>query len=186
MSAPDAAVTRWQESRAERLLECRVFDVERSHTTSPVDGSAHTFYRLQAPDWAQIVPVTRDGEIVMVRQYRHGAKDIVLEIPAGQVDPGERPAEAAERECLEETGYRARNAQLLIDVNPNPALFANRLHAYYALDVEPVDEIQNTVTEQTEVVLVPRADLVTVLREGGIDHALVAMALWRFLDLDPR
>jgi hypothetical protein len=71
-------------------------------------------------------------------------------------------------------------------VNPNPALFANRLYAYFALGVEPVDAIQNTATEQTEVVLVPRADLVTVLREGGIDHALVAMTLWRFLDLDPR
>jgi 8-oxo-dGTP pyrophosphatase MutT (NUDIX family) len=186
MSASDAAVANWPESRAERLLDCVVFDVERSHVTSPVDGSAHEFYRLQAPDWAQIVPVTHDDEIVMVRQYRHGAKNIVLEIPAGQVDPGETPADAAVRECLEETGYRARHARLLLDVNPNPALFANRLYAYFALGVEPVDAIQNTATEQTEVVLVPRADLVTVLREGGIDHALVAMTLWRFLDLDPR
>lgn len=181
-----AKVVPWPETRAERLFDGRVFEVERSEARSPVDGSEHAFYRLHAPDWAQLVPVTPDGEIVMVEQYRHGSKRIVLEIPAGHVDPGEPPAETAVRECLEETGYRAHNPEPLFDVNPNPALFANRLHAYYALNVEPVDAIQNTVTEQTEVVLVPRAELEALIGSGRVDHALVALTLMHFLALDPR
>lgn len=186
MGTPPDRVRPWPETRTESPFECRVFRVERSHATSPVDGSAHRFYRLRAPDWAQIVPVTRTGQIVMVRQYRHGSQSMVLEIPAGHVDPGEAPADAAVRECLEETGYRARDPERLIAVNPNPALFANRLHAYVAFDVECVDAVLNSVSEQTEVVLVPRAELPALLREGRIDHALVALTLWRFLDAYPR
>lgn len=180
-----SSVAPWEETQREELLDCRVFRVERSRATSPVDGSEHEFFRLRAPDWAQIVPVTRDDRIVLVRQFRHGSQDLALEIPSGQVDPGETAEAAAARECLEETGYRARNLHRLGDINPNPALFANRLHGYYALDVEPVAEIANTVTEQTEVVLMSRHEIAELLRRRQIDHALCAMTLWQFLDLDP-
>ena len=66
----------------------------------------------------------------MVRQYRHGANRITLETPGGLVDPGETPAEAAAREMLEETGYQAREIISLGGINPNPAIFSNRLHAF--------------------------------------------------------
>jgi ADP-ribose pyrophosphatase len=173
----------WREVAREQVADCRIFTVERSTAQSPVDGAPHTFHRIQSPDWAQILPITRDGHAVLVRQFRHGAQRVTLEIPAGLVDPGEDPAQAALRECLEETGYRARTAQLLGVVNPNPALFANRLYAYYATDVEPERAVQNTGSEQTEPVLVPVADLPGLLRSGDMDHALVAATLWRYLYL---
>jgi 8-oxo-dGTP pyrophosphatase MutT (NUDIX family) len=106
---------------------------------------------------------------------------MTLEIPAGMLDPGEDPAAAALRECLEESGYRARQAISLGVVNPNPALFANRLHAFMAHDARPAQAIQNTGTEQTEVVLVPVREIRGLLLRGEIDHALVAGTLWRFL-----
>jgi 8-oxo-dGTP pyrophosphatase MutT (NUDIX family) len=97
------------------------------------------------------------------------------------VDDGETPLQAALRECLEETGYRARNAVSLGAVNPNPALFTNRLHAYLATNVEPVREIANTGTERTEVVLVPVRRLADLILRGDIDHALVVATIWRYL-----
>jgi 8-oxo-dGTP pyrophosphatase MutT (NUDIX family) len=105
-------------------------------------------------------------------------------MPGGLVDAGEDPATAALRECLEETGYRARVARPLGVVNPNPALFAHRLHTFFATDVEPEGAIQNTGSEVTEVLLVPVADLEELLLGGEIDHALVAGALWRYLRLN--
>ncbi len=66
-------------------------------------------------------------------------------------------------------------------VRPNPTLFANRLHTFYAEGVERVAEIKNTATEQTEVVLIPLRELPQLLRSGAIDHALVVAALWRYL-----
>jgi hypothetical protein len=66
-------------------------------------------------------------------------------------------------------------------INPNPALFTNRLHSFYALDVERVANIKNEHTEFTEAVLVPLRDLEGLLRENRIDHSLVAATLWRYL-----
>ncbi len=103
-------------------------------------------------------------------------------MPGGIVEPGEAPDAAALRECLEETGYRGERAVPLGAANPNPALFSNTLHAFYTLGVERVSEIENDETEQTETVLVPVADLRGLLRDGTIDHALIAGTLWRFLD----
>jgi ADP-ribose pyrophosphatase len=171
----------WREVAREPVADCKVFSVERSIAASPTAGSRHTFYRINSSSWAQLVPVTKDGQVVLVRQYRHGASRVTLEIPAGLVDPGEDPLHAALRECLEETGYRARNAVSLGSVNPNPALFSNRLFAYLATDVEPVAPIQNVGAEQTEVVLVPVRQLPELILRGDIDHALVAATLWRYL-----
>jgi 8-oxo-dGTP pyrophosphatase MutT (NUDIX family) len=173
----------WQEVAREAIADCRIFLVERSIAVSPTDGVQHAFHRIQAPSWAQILPITASGDAVLVRQYRHGAQQVTLEIPAGMVDPGEDPAAAALRECYEETGYRAAVAQPLGVVNPNPALFANRLYSFFATDVEPAGAIQNTSTELTEPVLVPVRDLPRLLLSGEIDHALVAATLWRYLHL---
>jgi 8-oxo-dGTP pyrophosphatase MutT (NUDIX family) len=104
----------------------------------------------------------------------------VLEIPGGLVDPGEDPAAAAARECLEETGYAAGSVQAMGSLNPNPALFSNRLYAFCAHGVERVGDVQNTGTEYTEVVLVPTRELLGLLRDNQIDHTLVAAILWRY------
>lgn len=177
----DSGLTLWPEVRREPVADCRVFSVERSIAISPVDEKPHTFHRIHSPSWAQILPITRDGNAVLVRQYRHGAQRVTLEIPAGLVDPGEDPAAAALRECLEETGYRAREAVSLGVVNPNPALFANLLFSYVAIDVDLERAVQNTSTELTEPLLVPVSKLPAMLLSGEIDHALVAATLWRYL-----
>jgi 8-oxo-dGTP pyrophosphatase MutT (NUDIX family) len=173
----------WREQRRERVADVGIFELERSTSISPVDGRARTFHRLVSVDWAQIVPITADGNVVLVRQYRHGDRRVTIEIPGGLIDAGEDPATAALRECLEETGYRAREARPLGVIAPNPALFSNRLHAFYAVDVEPERAVQNTGSEVTEVLLVPVTDLEELLVAGEIDHALVAGTLWRYLRL---
>jgi ADP-ribose pyrophosphatase len=115
--------------------------------------------------------------VVMVRQYRHGAQRVTLELPGGIVDPGEDPAEAAARELVEETGYRAARVLSLGSLNPNPALFDNRIHTYLAEEVERVAEIANGPLEETVVELVPVRDVPERVRRGEIDHALVVAAL---------
>ena len=183
---PPTTVEAWRELERKTIAKCRIFDVERSVAASPVDGEPREFDLIKSTDWAQIVPVTADDEVVLVRQYRHGTRRVTVEIPGGLIDPGEEPATAALRECLEETGYRARVALPLGVVRPNPAMFDNRLHAFYAVDVEPERAVQNTGSEITEVVLVPVSDLEELLVAGEIDHALVAATLWRYLSLHRR
>ena len=181
MRLPPSKLGSWRELSRETVADARIFTLERSMAESPVDGQARAFHRIRSVDWAQLLPITANNEAVMVRQYRHGPQRMTLEMPGGLIDPGEDPATAAQRECLEETGYRARSVHPLGSVNPNPALFAHRLYSFYATDVEPERAIQNTGSEVTEVVLVPVADLEGLLLAGEIEHALVVGALWRYL-----
>ena len=180
---PPSKLGAWRELSCETIADGRIFTVERSTAESPVDGKSRAFHRIRSVDWVQLLPITRDNEAVLVRQYRHGSQRITLEMPGGLVDAEEDPAAAALRECLEETGYLARSARPLGNVNPNPALFAHRLYSFYATDVESERAIQNIGNEVTEVVLVPVADLEGLLLAGEIEHALVAGTLWRYLRL---
>ncbi len=173
---------RWEVLASEQLHDCAVFGVSRLLSRSPRDGGRHAFFRIDATDWVNVVPITEAGELVLIRQFRHGADEITLEIPGGMVDPGETPGAAAARELLEETGYRAAELTAIGDSNPNPALFRNRLHSFVARGCEWVAEVRNEGNEETVVEVVPRVDIPRLVREGSIDHALVLAGLY-YLDL---
>ena len=155
-----------------------MFRVNRTLVRSPSSGEAHPFHTIEADAWVNVVPITRDGQLVMVRQYRHGSREVTLEIPGGIVDPGEDPADgrrarAARRDRLP----RRRACAPLGSLNPNPALFGNRVHTFLAEDVERVGEVMNGPLEETVVELVPAAEVPERVRRGEIDHALVVAAL---------
>jgi 8-oxo-dGTP pyrophosphatase MutT (NUDIX family) len=171
----------WEVVRRETLHDCRVFRIERAMTRSPHTADTHPFFTIDADEWVNVVATTERGELVMVRQWRHGARKVTLEIPGGLVDPGESPEGAAVRELLEETGFAAPGVCRLGDANPNPALFGNRVHTYLAENCERVAEVKNGPLEETRVELVPEHTLPARLRRGDIDHALVIAALhwWR-------
>lgn len=163
----------WTRLTSEALQDCRVFSVHRVRARSPRTGGEHDFYTIDASDWVNIVALTPDDCVVMVRQYRHGADRVTLETPGGMVDPGETPAQAAARELLEETGYAADEVVPLGGVNPNPALFSNRLHGFLGRGAREVNEVRNESTEETHVELVPLGRMREEVRAGRVDHALV-------------
>jgi len=166
----------------EFLQNCAVFSVSRTLAKSPRTGESHSFYRIDSGDWVNIVPITPGGDVVLVKQYRHGLDDFTVETPGGMVDLGETPMEAAGRELLEETGYRAAEIVPLGGVNPNPALFGNTLHAFLGRDVERVAEVRNESTEETHVEVVSPAELRRLVIAGAVNHALVIAVLY-LLDL---
>jgi 8-oxo-dGTP pyrophosphatase MutT (NUDIX family) len=170
----------WERLARERLRDCRVFQVDRVVARSPTSGEEHDFYCIESAEWVNVVPVTTDGQVVMVRQFRHGSQTLTLEIPGGMIDAGETPAEAALRELLEETGYTAERAIPAGAVNPNPALFGNRVHTFVAPGVEKVAEIRNEGAEETWVELVPVSEIPRLVRAGEIDHALVLAGLYQW------
>jgi len=171
----------WTVLSSEQLLDCRIFRIERTLARSPVDRSVHEFFRIRSVDFAHVVPVTENDEVVMVRQYRHGSGEMSLEVPAGLIEPSEDPAAAAARECLEETGYATGELRSLGMLRPNPAVFANNLHTFVAYGVRRVAAIEQTETEQTEVELVPLDRVASLMIDGVIDNALDVAVLWRFL-----
>lgn len=176
------AVEPWSKISSRVLADCRIFTVNEDTAVSPVTQQEHRFYSLQTVDWCNVVPITADNELVCVRQFRHGSQRITLEIPGGMVDEGESPATAAARECREEAGYAVGDLVSLGVLNPNPAIFPNRLHTWLAPQVVHAGVVANgDATEHTEVQLVPMSQVPDLLLSGEIDHALVVATLWRAL-----
>jgi 8-oxo-dGTP pyrophosphatase MutT (NUDIX family) len=142
----------------------------------------HDFYVIESRDWINIIPITVDHQVVMVRQYRHGSREVTLEIPGGLVDSGDTPETAAARELLEETGYQAAEYVKIGAANPNPAIFNNRCYTFLARNVARVRDPMPDQTEDIEVVLIPLSDISELIRTGKIDHTIVVAAFcWYFL-----
>jgi ADP-ribose pyrophosphatase len=165
----------WTRESSERIADCRVFKVRRDLSLDPRDGRAHDFYVIEATDWINIIPLTEDGRVVLIEQYRHGIREVSLEIPGGMVDEGESPREAAARELLEETGYEAGEVTFLGKTRPNPAIQDNWIHTFVARGVERRGEPSNAGTERTVVRLVPLDGIASLIAEGKINHSLVVV-----------
>jgi len=167
----------WQRRGKRRVLDTRIFGLDAIALVHPRTGHEHEFWILDTPDWCNIVPLTADGQVVMVRQQRHGIGDATLEIPGGMIDPEDpSPLEAARRELLEETGYRAVEVVPTGVIAPNPAMQTNRCWSFLARDVELVGEPALDGGEDIDVVLVPYREIPERVARGEIAHALVVVA----------
>ena len=131
---------------------------------------------LESPDWVNIIPITKNNQVVLVKQFRFGTKSETLEIPGGMIDNHETPSIAAGRELFEETGYSYENITKLGNISPNPALFNNRVFTFLANDAYLSEENINNQDEINEVVLVDLSDIPKLLKTGAIEHALVIAA----------
>ena len=166
----------WKCIRSRPAQSFRVFSIRTDKTISPRTGIEHDFYVIESRDWINIIPLTTDHQVVMIRQYRHGSREVTLEIPGGLVDPGDTPKKAGARELLEETGYRAKKWTQIGVVNPNPALFNNRCYTFLAQDIKKMAAPTPDQTEDIEVVLIPLKKIPGLILKGEIDHAMVITA----------
>ena len=174
----------WQCVRSHPSQSFRVFSVRTDTIRSPRTGMDHDFYVIETGDWVNVIPLTKDHQVVMVKQYRHGSKQVTLEIPGGLVDPGDTPERAASRELLEETGYEAEELDQIGVANPNPAIFNNRCYTFIGQNVRKLRDPMPDQTEDIEVVLIPVADIPELIRKGEIDHAMVIAAFYWYFSQD--
>jgi 8-oxo-dGTP pyrophosphatase MutT (NUDIX family) len=162
-------------------LATPVFKALERRCLSPKDGREKTFACLSAPDWANVLALTPDGRALLVRQFRHGSREVSLELPGGVVEPGQSPIEAAARELAEETGYRAPELKLLCSLRPNPALFDNVIHTFLAEGAVLAGRTDFDDNEELDPVLVELGELRAMILDGRIDHAMMVAAIGLYL-----
>jgi ADP-ribose pyrophosphatase len=134
---------------------------------------------LEYDDWVTILALTRQQEVVMVRQYRHGAQKVILELPGGAMEPeDESPLQAARRELLEETGYASDRFIQIGCVSPNPAIQTNLIYSYLALDAEKIGSQNLDGTEEIEVVLKPLEEVIAMAMHGELLQSMQVSAVF--------
>lgn len=141
------------------------------------------FYVNHLPDFAVVVAVTTEHRVIMVRQYRHGAEKVLLELPAGCIEAGEDPKDGAVRELLEETGYKAGSLEFLFKIAPNASNCTSYAQCYLARNVFPAAPQNLDETEALEVVELEGEEVKRLLREGGVEQAVHVAALYRAAEL---
>ena len=170
----------WKLISSKKDKSFRIFNLRMDRSLSPRTNREHDFYILESSDWVNVIPLTRQEEVILIRQYRHGIRGITLEIPGGIVEEGDSPEKTAQRELSEETGYSASEMILMGNVHANPAFLNNRCYTYLAKDVFPSGEQKQEEKEDIEVVIKPLADIPVLIRKGEITHSLILAAFYRF------
>ena len=171
---------RWRRLGAERVQRCRVFDLDRVRYEPPDGRAPREFFVVDAPDWINVIPLTDDRRVVLVRQFRFGTDDVTLEIPGGMCDAGEPPEAAARRELREETGFDTDGLRSLGWVHPNPAIQGNRCHTYLAEGVRRFGVPSPDPDEAFEVVLEPIDTIPSLIASGVISHSMVVAAFYLY------
>lgn len=144
------------------------------------------YYVLEYPDWVNVIALTEDNQVILVRQYRHAAGEVILELPGGVIEKGESPEEAARRELLEETGYEFTEIEFLSDLYANPATATNKTHCFLAkggirTSDQKLDRGEEIIIELVSLAelkeLVLNNKLGQALHTSGVFYALIKLGL---------
>ncbi|MBI4199332.1 MAG: NUDIX hydrolase [Chloroflexi bacterium] len=170
--------------KSERLYQGRVVGL-RVDTVRLSNGTLASREIVEHPGAVCVVPLDQGKNVLLVRQYRKAAERSLLEVPAGTLEPGEDPVACAHRELEEETGCRAGEMRELVSFYTSPGFCTEVIHAFVARDLTRGRPLE-AEDEELEVVSVPLAEAVSLVRRGEIRDAKSIAALLLALDAVPR
>lgn len=158
---------------AERIVvDRRWLRVREQRVLLPNGHTIDEFHLIEGPHWTGVLPITADGKVVLVRQYRHGIGRDSLEMPAGVIEPDELPRVAAERELREETGYAADTWHDLGWFSTEPARHGTKAHFFVAANARLVGAPKPEQSEQIEIELYDASELLPLIDAGRILHGV--------------
>lgn len=173
----------WEILKTERVLNERWKKVDKQIVRLPDGSTKDWFVTLMSPI-AAVFAITKDNKIIVNRQYKHGARDIIYELPIGLVEDGENPAAAARRELMEETGYRVSALRKIVQYYYSPTGTSGVVHLYLGTDGVKIAEPENNPSEQIDVILLTPSQLVEWVKRGKINsQGAIAAAMLGLLSI---
>jgi ADP-ribose pyrophosphatase len=160
---------KWQILSSQYLFNDLWFKVRKDVCKTPLGKIVDPYYVYEFPDWVTAVPLSDDGRIIMVRQYRHGLGETCIEIPGGCIDDTDAsPEYAIKRELLEETGYSFSSFKYLGKISANPSTNNNLMHMFLATGGKKISEQRLDPNEEIAVELFTIEEVKQMIRENKI------------------
>ncbi len=163
---------KWIEKSSKVVYSNKIASIVEHSCYLPSRCVDNLFYSTRMPDWVNVFPVTNDGKVIMVQQHRVARDIVTLEVPAGAMDKGETPYEAALRELEEETGFVPEQLIQLKEVIVNPAIQTNTCYVFIALNCKQLKNTDFDDTEELEVELMDLDQVWHLLKSDVIDNSL--------------
>lgn len=170
----------WSVLESEYLFKRPWLTAKREHVKLPTGAEIKDFYVLEYPDFCNVIAITKEGKFLMERQYRHAQHLTAYEMPAGCVETGEEPMEAAKRELYEETGFGGGRWSHFMTTSPNPGACTNYSYTFLAVGVEQISSQHLEASEDIKVVLMEEEEVLHLLKNDEFHQAMMAAPLWKY------
>lgn len=169
----------WIETSKELITTTALFRLMKVGFRSRASGKEGKFDVLESKDWVNVVPFLKDGRVLLVEQFRFGIGEDTLEFPAGKIEAGQTPEQAAWRELEEETGGKAERMEAAGRCFGNPAFLNNNCYHFIAHGVELGNAQALDEHEEVKYRAVAPDEVDRLIASGAIRHSL-AIASWYF------
>lgn len=174
-------IKKWKVLSSEYIAREPWFTVRKEKVQLPNGSIIPSYYVMEYPAWINVIAITKEGKMIMERQYRHGLAEVDYELCAGVVDPTDAtPMDAAKRELLEETGYGNGEWEQLMVTSVNPGTHTNLTYCFLATGVEKVMERHLEPTEDIAVELLDPEEVKELLEKNQIMQVLHVAPLWKY------
>lgn len=173
----------WKVLNKKTIIDNKWLSVNADTCQTASGAVVDEFYVEKRPDFVIVIGWDERGRLLIERQYRYGLDKVTTEVPAGMIEEGEDPLNAARRELLEETGHEANSWTFLFKLAVNAATNSNFAYCYMAQDLHKVGEQKLEPTEDLEYGWMPQKEVMKNLKKGGFEQAFITAAIYRSLEL---
>lgn len=163
---------RWKTLSSKYIYDDRWFRARADSCQFPDGRIIEPYYIVELPDWCNVILVTKDERVILVRQYRYPIDTATYELPGGVIEKNEDPKQAAKREMEEETGYTSDDIEFLMKLSPNPAVNNNTAYFFLVRNAVPTVSTNPDLFEDLDIVSFSKEEIIQFVLSNQMHHGV--------------